>query len=371
MASCMCGVGRPCPSGWAEQSRSTGDPRAGVVEEKRAASGAITSHPQGDTCGMEVNGSSGSEDDVAVLSFESTVPRRHVHRQAVSEVFLTDCVRGPGPDRFVLGAQWPRLHGFYRSRAGCYDPMLLAETLRQCVIYLAHTRYRVSLGRRFVMQTLEITAESERLVIGAGAAEVAVTAVVSDIRRRGSQVTALSAAFEFTIAGRRVGSGRGRTAVLTTEEYDIVRWGAGGPRALGSVPGGTPVDPAVIGVPVVGDVVVGATARPGRWRVLPDLSHPVLFDHPSDHLPGMLVLEAARQAARAERGNPEADPVSMNVRFHRFVELDVPAEMVVSSVEEEPASAHVVLEQRGIAMATAMLKWAAGACRAPGPESGR
>ncbi|QHG83538.1 ScbA/BarX family gamma-butyrolactone biosynthesis protein [Rhodococcus rhodochrous] len=317
-----------------------------------------------------VNGSSGSGDDVAVLSFESTVPRRHVHRQAVSEVFLTDCVRGPGPDRFVLGAQWPRLHGFYRSRSGRYDPMLLAETLRQCVIYLAHTRYRVSLAQRFVMQEIDISAEFERLVIGAGAAEVAVTAVVSDVRRRGSQVTALSAALEFAIAGRCVGSGRGRTVVLAAEEYDIVRWGEGGPRALGSVPRGVPVDPAVIGVPVVGDVVVGATVRPGRWRVLPDLSHPVLFDHPSDHLPGMLVLEAARQAARAELGDPEGDPVSMSVQFHQFVELDVPAEMVVSGLEEGSAGAHVVLEQQGRAMATATLRWAARATRVPGPGCG-
>jgi 2-oxo-3-(phosphooxy)propyl 3-oxoalkanoate synthase len=316
-----------------------------------------------------VNVSSGMKGDVSVLSFESTVPRRHVHRQAVAEVFLTDCVRGPGPDRFVLGAQWPRLHGFYRGSSGRYDPMLLAETLRQCVIYLAHTRYRVSLGQRFVMQAIEITAESEHLVIGARAAEVAVTAVVSDVRRRGSQVTALSAALEFVIDGRRVGSGRGRTVVLADEEYDTVRWGAGGPRALGSVPEGVPVDPAAVGVPVVGDVVVGATTRPGRWQVLPDLSHPVLFDHPSDHLPGMLVLEAARQAARAEHGNPEADPMWMSVRFHRFVELDVPAEMVVSDIEGAHAGVHVVLEQRGMSMAEATLRWTAdgGARPAPGP----
>ncbi len=138
----------------------------------------------------------------------------------------------------------------------------------------------------------------------------------------------------------------------------------------GSVPRGVPVDPAVIGVPVVGDVVVGATVRPGRWRVLPDLSHPVLFDHPSDHLPGMLVLEAARQVARAELGDPEGDPVSMSVQFHQFVELDVPAEMVVSGLEEGSAGAHVVLEQRGRAMATATLRWAARASRVPGPGCG-
>ncbi|WP_158289189.1 ScbA/BarX family gamma-butyrolactone biosynthesis protein [Rhodococcus sp. SMB37] len=295
------------------------------------------------------------EADLSVLSFESTVPRRYVHRQSVSEVFLTDCVTDSQPDRFVLGAQWPRVHAFYRGQAGRYDPMLLAETLRQCVIYLAHTRYRVSLRQHFVMQTIEIDAELDRLGIGAGAAEVAVTVVVSDVRRRGSQVIGLNAALTFEVAGRRVGSGYGRAAVLTAVEYEIARWGAAGPRAIGSVPDGVPLDAAAVGVPGSGDVVIGATTRRGRWQVLPDLSHPVLFDHPSDHLPGMLMLEAARQASRAEFGLPDVDMVSMSVQFHRFVELDCRAEMVVSGIGGEPGRAHVVLEQHGTSTASATL----------------
>jgi hypothetical protein len=299
--------------------------------------------------------STGMEDGVSVLSFESTVPRRYVHRQSVSEVFLTDCVNVDSvPDQFVLGAQWPRMHCFYRGRAGRYDPMLLAETLRQCVIYLAHTRYRVSLDKRFVMQTIEIDAELDRLGIGEGAAEVAVTVTVSNVRRRGSQITGLSAALTFAVAGRRVGSGYGRASVLTAVEYDTVRWGAAGPRAIGPVPDGALVDPASVGTPS-GDVVIGATSRRGRWQVLPDLSHPVLFDHPSDHLPGMLLLEAARQASRAHFGVPDVDLVSMSVQFHRFVELDTRAEVVVSGVDGEPGRVHVVLEQYGTSMAAATL----------------
>ncbi|MCK0090521.1 A-factor biosynthesis protein [Rhodococcus sp. F64268] len=301
------------------------------------------------------------EADLSVLSFESTVPRRYVHRQSVSEVFLTDCVTGPEPDRFVLGAQWPRVHGFYRGRAGRYDPMLLAETLRQSVIYLAHTRYRVSLGQRFVMQTIEITAEPDRLEIGEGAAEVAVTVDVSNVRRRGSHVTGLSAALTFEVAGHRVGSGHGRASVLTADEYDNARWGESGPRTIGSVPDGVPLDAAAVGMMVDGDVVIGATARRGRWQVLPDLSHPVLFDHPSDHLPGMLMFEAARQASRAELGLPDADLVSMSVQFQRFVELDRRAEVVVSCVDDEPGRAHVVFEQHGTSMASATLTLASAA----------
>jgi hypothetical protein len=311
------------------------------------------------TCGMdETPGSPGIPTNRVleqVLSFESTVPRRYVHRQSVTEVFLTDCVPVSGPGRFVLGAQWPRLHGFYRTRAGRYDTMLLAETLRQCVIYLAHTRYRVPLRHPFVMQTLEITAELERLRIGTEAAEVTVTVTVSDVRRRGSQVSGLSAALVFEIDGRRVGSGNGSAAVLTPREYETRRWGDTGPRSIGPVPEYMLLGPEEVGMPCAGDVVIGATEREGRWRVVPDPAHPVMFDHPSDHLPGMLMLEALRQAARAHRTRPDAELASLSVRFHRFVELDLPAEVVVSNTHDDPARMRVVLEQHGAPTASATL----------------
>lgn len=290
-----------------------------------------------------------------VLSFESTVPRRYVHRQSVTEVFLTDCVSASEPDRYVLGAQWPRLHGFYRGRGGRYDTMLLAETLRQCVIYLAHTRYRIPLGNPFVMQTLEITAELERLQIGAGAAEVSVTVAVSGVRRRGSQVTGLSAALVFEIDGRRVGTGKGSAVVLTPSEYAASRWGDTGPRTIGRVPEYRLVGPEEVGMSCEDDVVVGATERHGRWRVVPDLEHPVMFDHPSDHLPGMLMLEALRQSARAQCARPDAELVSLSVQFHRFVELDLPTEAVVSNAQDVPSGMRVVLEQHGVPTASATL----------------
>ena len=38
--------------------------------------------------------------------------RNLVHRAAVSEVFVTD-LNIVGEDRFEVGAQWPRRHGFW------------------------------------------------------------------------------------------------------------------------------------------------------------------------------------------------------------------------------------------------------------------
>lgn len=51
----------------------------------------------------------------------------------------------------------------------------------------------------------------------------------------------------------------------------------------------------------------------------------MLFDDPVDHVPGMLLLEAARQAAHAACA--PSGPVlvsSMEVSFNRYVEFDTP-----------------------------------------------
>lgn len=76
-----------------------------------------------------------------------------MHRQAITEVYLTDCA-SVDDGRFLVGAQWPWLHAFFRTCWGHYDTMLLAETVRQCAIYLAHVRYAVPMNYKFTMQRM-------------------------------------------------------------------------------------------------------------------------------------------------------------------------------------------------------------------------
>ncbi|WP_260845011.1 AfsA-related hotdog domain-containing protein [Streptomyces sp. SLBN-31] len=61
------------------------------------------------------------------------------------------------------------------------------------------------------------------------------------------------------------------------------------------------------------DVVLSPLGQPHRWQLRVDTRHPVLFDHIVDHVPGMLLIEAARQAATATLGHttlPSPSPVS-------------------------------------------------------------
>jgi hypothetical protein len=80
-------------------------------------------------------------------SFSNTVPRELVHRRAISEVFMTDIHR-ISEGRYLAAAQWPRLHPFFHAGGGAYDTALIAESLRQATILLAHA-WKACLWDRF------------------------------------------------------------------------------------------------------------------------------------------------------------------------------------------------------------------------------
>ena len=82
----------------------------------------------------------------------------------------------------------------------------------------------------------------------------------------------------------------------------------------------------------VTDVVLSATDTPTRWLLTPDLAHPIFFDHSDDHLPGMVLLEGARQAACAAAAPYRLLPVSASTEFFQYAELDRPCWVDVAQV---------------------------------------
>jgi hypothetical protein len=60
--------------------------------------------------------------------------------------------------------------------------------------------------------------------------------------------------------------------------------------------------------------------RPDAERLRVDPTHPVHFDHPQDHVPGMAIIDAARQAALLRC--PGWSTAGIDVSFLRFVDLD-------------------------------------------------
>lgn len=266
--------------------------------------------------------------------FERTVPRWLVHRAAVSEVLLTG-VRPRGRDAYRIGAQWARCHSYYGPVAGrWHDPMLFAESIRQAALLLGHQALGIPLGHQFLTRTMtfEITEEGMRL---AGApADVVIDASMRDIRCRAGHVTSFACDFVAHRDGVPIARGRGSTDCVTPVIYRRLRGSRSMVRPACALI--QAVTPQLVGRLQEFDVVLGvpdgeAAHEQGRVHLLRvDSTHPVLFDHPVDHVPGMLVLEAARQAALAALGLPRGLLVGCDASFHRYIELDSPC-LVTSS----------------------------------------
>ncbi|MFJ4471798.1 ScbA/BarX family gamma-butyrolactone biosynthesis protein [Streptomyces sp. NPDC089424] len=252
----------------------------------------------------------------------ATVPRQFVHRAAVAETFLTGW-RRTGADRFAVSAQWPRAHGLHVSPdRRAYEPLLVVETVRQSGTLLAHTEYDVPLGHHFVLQEFEVDTSPEHLAVGPVPAEPTVEVHFAEVRRRAGRPAGARYTAEVLLAGARVATARVSFTCVAASVYDRLRGGR--TPATVTVPPPPPgLPPEVVGRMLPADVVLAPSGVQDRWRLRIDTAHPVFFDHPLDHAPGMLLLESARQAAWA-RMPSGGTPAAFRSVFHRYAELDEP-----------------------------------------------
>jgi hypothetical protein len=254
----------------------------------------------------------------------ATVPRQLVHRAAVAETFLTGWSR-TAPDRFSVSAQWPRAHGLHVSPdRSAYDPLLVVETVRQSGTLIAHTEYDVPLDHHFVLQEFEVTTFPQHLAVASVPAELTVEVAFADVQYRGRRPVGARYTAQVLRGGERVASATRVTFTCTSEPVYRRLRGGRTPATVAPLPLPPALSPAVVGRALPADVVLAPTDRPDRWQLRVDTAHPVFFDHPLDHVPGMLLLEAARQAVRARTGGTRS-PVSFHITFHRYAELDEPA----------------------------------------------
>ncbi|MFI9307620.1 ScbA/BarX family gamma-butyrolactone biosynthesis protein [Streptomyces triculaminicus] len=271
----------------------------------------------------------------------TTVPREFVHRAAVAEVLLTGWSR-VDEERFRVRAQWPRGHSFFTPvSGGWHDPMMVAETVRQVGSLLAHAEFDVPLGYQFLMWHLDYAVHTEHLAIGAAPAELVLDVVCSEVRRRGRVLTGMRYDVAVHRDGAVAATGSASFTCTSPEVYRRIR----GPRLPGTPTeaGSPPVAPEHVGRASVFDVVLGGDDRdrPGRWLLRADGRHPILFDHPVDHIPGMVLLEAARQAATALAPHPVVFPASLTGAFHRYAELDSPVRIAADRDDPDASGSFV------------------------------
>jgi 2-oxo-3-(phosphooxy)propyl 3-oxoalkanoate synthase len=289
--------------------------------------------------------------------FDQTIPRHLVHRAAVSEVFLTD-LRVTDETTFQVGAQWPRDHSFYRLQSpDRHDPMLLAETIRQAVLLIAHQVFEVPLDWKFVSLEKTCGVTPEGLETDGRPANILLSMTCHDIKRNKRGVTGMRVEIGCYRDGERIGGGELRWSVVPPAIYSRLRGGRDKEIVSAGEPG-VPVAGHLIGRERSRDVVLSPMPAGNKWQLRVDQNHAVLFDHPVDHVPGMVLMEAARQAALLTVGAPDALPVRCSFTFDKYVELDAPTIVTAHTV---PPAVHgnqgvrVVFEQESSTVATGLL----------------
>lgn len=266
--------------------------------------------------------------------FERTVPRQYVHRAAVAEVLLTgwqDC-----HGSHLIHGQWPRSHAFYQRLGSHEDPLLAAETVRQAGALLAHTVFGVPVGHQFMLERLTYSLVPEELAVTGVPTPITMRVRCEDARSRQGRLASLQYTCELLREGRTLGHAEAAFRCLHPSVYQRIRRSSRDSAPPHETPAGTVpsgVEPRLVGRDRSEDVVLAPTTEPHHWHLRMDTRHPVLFDHPLDHAPGMLLMEAARQAARLVHGPEPVLPVAAAATFDRYVELDAPCR-----IEAEPSA---------------------------------
>ncbi|MEW1647206.1 ScbA/BarX family gamma-butyrolactone biosynthesis protein [Streptomyces sp. NPDC091219] len=306
------------------------------------------------------------------FAYERSAPRELVHRTAIGEVLLTDDWIRTGPDRFKVGAQWPRGHGFYEPVAHrWHDPLLAAECIRQTSSLVSHVFYGLPRDHPTLMTELSIDLEPDALLLHDGPANVELTVACTDVALHGKRLAGMTMEVGLARDGVRLGRGR---MVLNCMRGSVYRRLRG---AYAEVPESLPEQAEPVPAHEVGraresDVVLGRPLDGEEgWPLRVNWLHPTLFDHPTDHVPGMLLLEAARQAAQRLLGPDAVLVTGMANRFHRYVEFDAPcfvrARLCPSAHGDGAHEVRVTAEQNGATAFESVLTARTG----PAPAGGR
>jgi len=276
-------------------------------------------------------------------AFEATIPRTFAHKRAVEEMFLTDIIVDMDRERVLACAQLPRSHALHNEvENGVHDLLLILETGRQGMTIYGHLRLQIPEETAFVMSGLRVdVVDREAMRQGEEPGELVIDVPFGEERRDGrGRVRGYALTGAASIDGRRAVEIEGEALLIPAALYERVRSVRVDPDT-DMPPPPEPVEPARVGRRAVRNVVVGDAARRDgelSCSLIADTGHPSFFDHPLDHVPGMLMLETARQAALLYVGGLGWSPSETTLEgceanFSQYAALAPPARCRIRATE--------------------------------------
>lgn len=252
-----------------------------------------------------------------------------VHKHRPDALLLRSWQR-TGEHAARLTARWAPGHPFYRCTPGdALDAMLVLETLRQSFVASAHHLLGVSRDSAFVMNSIEIDV-APHATTARGGSVVTIELECSDVVVRDGLVRSVRAELIFLCHDEVVARGRGDLVLLSSDSYRRLRGDVTPVRHRSPLPR---VPARTAGRRHDSDVVISSLDE-RAWRLAVDTDHVHLFDHLYDHVPGMVILEAAQQAyGSIHPGRPLR---SLRATFRRYAEYT--SDIVLQAMPRSSAS---------------------------------
>lgn len=260
-----------------------------------------------------------------ILPPEASVDTRLVHRTHRKDVLPT-CITKLDDGHYTVSTQWPADHRRFTDEQGNFLPSLVIESIRQAVILVAHDGLGVPLGHQFLVSSAHHRVDPSRLLAPDAPARLDLDVSIHDLKHRRGIPSSLEARVVLRVDGEIIGTGGGQCSVMTSEVYRRLRRGrteTAWPAAL-AAPLPAPVPARSVGRTHDCDVALAPGEEPGEWLLRADVSNELMFDHPNDHMPAMVLLDAAQQAAHTVFGPRPFLPASCEVFCSRYVEFDSP-----------------------------------------------
>jgi 3-hydroxymyristoyl/3-hydroxydecanoyl-(acyl carrier protein) dehydratase len=298
--------------------------------------------------------------DTAAPPNEPYAIRTLAHKRFPENVLLTD-IRACSDDHFVCTGRIPADHRFFNDggRTPHEDILFYTEVGRQASLAVTHAFLNVSLDDVFIFERSQaaITPVIWNPALAQAADNVVIEIKIRETVRRKNTVTRVVAEHFMYVGDQHVFQGTGTWTMQSAALFKRLR------RSMAET--ASQVEGPDLSRPYPSNVVISALeSAPDNTALtaslVVDAAHPYFFDHPCDHVPGMLLLEACAQlslGACAQAGlapSPRMALMAYDMDFTQFVECNVPTTLSARVSTEQASSApamapaiEIVVSQRG------------------------
>lgn len=223
-----------------------------------------------------------------------------VHKAFNSEVFLTDSHR-IDESTFEIAAFLPRAHTYYNDTQDStrHDVSTLLEVFRQCSILVAHKFYGVALNSKFIFDSADFKVlHNEILENSPQSYQSIIKITILQVKHKRGNNYGLLLDMRLFIDSKKYATKIMDMSWFAPKIYEKLRGKVANENY-------TPLDNHQISSKSLGrnattNIVITQFLQESQYfqtTIIPNQAHPAFFDHPLDHIPASLLIEALRQSS--------------------------------------------------------------------------